>query len=619
MFAYLPAAARVVAFFALIEWRTGYNVFQHLNSLIPVLHRTAFHLPLHRSGRLRVYGSAQHPIALGAALIMLFPLALYRAAAFRQVRWASASVLLLLGALASGSRTVITMLLAMILVFASARSQSVKRFWPAVIPLLIVVHFALPGTIGSLRSSFFPKGGLITQEAKNHVGHGRLATLGPALHTEFTPNPLFGEGFQTRVTRPDEIVAVPNGPILDDQWLGVLLETGLLGAIALLWLFGRSIRRLVKAAKVEDDERSWLLTSLAASIAAFGVGMFTFDAFDFIQVTFLFFFILGLASAALESHRARRPVARQPRPPRRDWRQSVPANTQVRAPLLAPLFRNAAVRESSAEGERTRRAPWSRRKTAVAWLGGTAALLACGFATVIWTGALLGQPSGDSNPQASPRAAHHTFPALRKAAPAVRTVPSAKSTAVAVVPATNRKTASSGKSRLVTFRMRASRGDSWALVRLGSRTGDILYSGVVRQGASVKVRGHRLWARFGALGNLDLLINGKPVRGTHAGTVDAYITAKGVDTYVTPNGGSNTAAAPTGPSVEVAAASRSRSGSSRAAATPPPRAATSGNDDDADEADADQGHHRQIPANEDDHVARRDHNRDQPLTTARGR
>ena len=32
----LAGGGCVVAFFALIEWRTGYNVFQHLNSLMPV-------------------------------------------------------------------------------------------------------------------------------------------------------------------------------------------------------------------------------------------------------------------------------------------------------------------------------------------------------------------------------------------------------------------------------------------------------------------------------------------------------------------------------------------------------------------------------------------------------
>ena len=35
-----------------------------------------------RGGRLRVYGSAQHPIALGAAFAVLLPLAIYRARAF---------------------------------------------------------------------------------------------------------------------------------------------------------------------------------------------------------------------------------------------------------------------------------------------------------------------------------------------------------------------------------------------------------------------------------------------------------------------------------------------------------------------------------------------------------
>ena len=40
-----------------------------------------------------------------------------------------------------------------------------------------------------------------------------------------------------------------------------------------------------------------MLVALVASVAAFGVGMFTLDSFSFTQVTFVFFVILGLGSA----------------------------------------------------------------------------------------------------------------------------------------------------------------------------------------------------------------------------------------------------------------------------------------------------------------------------------
>jgi hypothetical protein len=59
------------------------------------------------------------------------------------------------------------------------------------------------------------------------------------------------------------------------------------------------VRRFGREAKKDDSARGWLLISLAAGICAFGVGMFTYDAFAFIQVTFLLFIFVGLGSALL--------------------------------------------------------------------------------------------------------------------------------------------------------------------------------------------------------------------------------------------------------------------------------------------------------------------------------
>ena len=59
--------------------------------------------------------------------------------------------------------------------------------------------------------------------------------------------------------------------------------------------------------------RGLLLASLAASVAAYGVGMLTFDAFSFIQVTFLLFILVGLGSALLAERPAPVPVPPQRR------------------------------------------------------------------------------------------------------------------------------------------------------------------------------------------------------------------------------------------------------------------------------------------------------------------
>ena len=230
---------------------------------------------------------------------MLAPLPLYRAYLRKQVRWWAVCAVLVLGALATVSRTAVVMLGVVVLVFLLLRPVQVKRLWPLLLPLLAVVHIALPGTLGTFKASLFPSGGLIAQQQNAPVGSGRLSTLGPALHREWEPNPLLGEGFGTRVTTADEVVLVPNGPILDDQWLGIFLETGVFGTAALVWVLASFLRRAGHEAKHDLSERGWLLCSLTASTAAFAVGMFTYDAFSFIQVTFLLFILMGMGAALL--------------------------------------------------------------------------------------------------------------------------------------------------------------------------------------------------------------------------------------------------------------------------------------------------------------------------------
>ena len=254
------SAAPILGFLALVERNTGYDVFNHLQSVIPFLHLDATQIPhLSRGGRLRVYGSAQHPIALGAALAMIVPFAIFLTRRRGGKLWWVAAALLALGSLATGSRTSIMMFGAIALVYLLLRPSKVLRMWPALLPALLAIHFAVPGSLGTIRSSFFPKGGLIAQQTNASVGSGRLATLGPALRREFDPNPLLGEGFGTRVTVKTPLVPVPNAPILDDQWLGILCETGLARCAHAPLAFLRFMRRLWPDARDDDSPRSWYL------------------------------------------------------------------------------------------------------------------------------------------------------------------------------------------------------------------------------------------------------------------------------------------------------------------------------------------------------------------------
>jgi hypothetical protein len=302
-----------LAGFALFEAVSGYNLFNHLTGVLPFLRSEPLPFSLsnaladNRGGRLRVYASAQDPIALSAVLVMLVPLAVYLAATDRRrVLWSACAGILLLGAIAPLSRTGIVMMIVIGAVFAWLRPQQTRRMWPALLPGFLVLHLILPGSIGALESAFFPAGGIIAQQQSGAGtgGSGRLADVGPSL-AEWSRAPMLGEGYGTRIVDGP----TPNAPILDDEWLGLLLETGVCGVGAWLWLYGRVLRRLVSAARTDRSRHGLLCTALTASIASYAIGMLTYDAFSFIQVTLVLFFLLGLGSAAIAIHTRMRPTA----------------------------------------------------------------------------------------------------------------------------------------------------------------------------------------------------------------------------------------------------------------------------------------------------------------------
>jgi hypothetical protein len=300
----LTAGGAFLGVNAIIEGRTGFNLFNHLHTVLPILHFDWSQVPLwtgDRGGRARAYGSAQHSIALGAALAMIFPIGIYQARRTGSRLWWLAAGMIALGAFATVSRTAMLMFVFEAIVLGILEPTAMKRTLPYLLPLLVCVHIAIPGTLGAFKEAFFPQGGLVAEQSQGAgtYGSGRVADLGPGLK-EWSQSPVFGQGFGTRITeRTDPRV---NAPILDDQWLGTALETGALGFFALMWLFWRSVRRLGRRAREEQTERSWLAAGIAAGVFGFAMGMITYDAFAFTQVIFLLFILLAIGAVEL-SHR----------------------------------------------------------------------------------------------------------------------------------------------------------------------------------------------------------------------------------------------------------------------------------------------------------------------------
>ena len=290
----LVGGGAIVAVCALYEWRTGVNQFNGLGRFLPFLVYQDIGEAMIRGTGARALASAQHPIALGAALVMMLPLSVYLFKRTGKVIWLGCGGMLTLGALATGSRTAMLMMLVVFFSFAWLRRAEMMRMWPLWIALLVVVQGVMPGTLQSFKYMLNPVYMFEEQSQEMGTGSGRVADLGPSLAEWKGGNPFFGQGFGTRVTSQEGVEG--GAQILDNQWLGTLLEIGAIGLLGLMWLFCRGIRRMAQRARSDTGPDGWLATGLCASLLAWTLGLFTYDAFAFIQVTFLAFILLGFAA-----------------------------------------------------------------------------------------------------------------------------------------------------------------------------------------------------------------------------------------------------------------------------------------------------------------------------------
>ena len=144
---------------AVVESRTGFNAFDRIQWVLPLVRFTGED-SLSRGSNFRATGPAEHPIALGAVLVLILPLALYRAMRFRKPLWWIALVAIAVGATATVSRTAVAMLLATAVVSLPGAAAPDPETRPAAC--------AFPG-----RRSFLDPGDARNLEGLVYVGEGK--------------------------------------------------------------------------------------------------------------------------------------------------------------------------------------------------------------------------------------------------------------------------------------------------------------------------------------------------------------------------------------------------------------------------------------------------------------
>jgi hypothetical protein len=298
--------AAVVGLLAAYESRTGYNIFNHLHEYIPGLVREVRTVSDIRGGNVRVFGSAQHPIALAGALVLAFPFSLYlsrKASSLTRSRlWLAAGGACAIGAAATIARTSVVMVLAMLVVALWLRAKQMLRFWPLILVFPVVIKFAVPGALGGIWNAFFPEQGLLEADLYSRPGEGgsgRFADIGPGL-TLWSYAPILGHGLGNSLTTANAQAAQAavgaEGAIIyfDNQYMSTLVSVGLVGLVATVWFVWGSFVDLARSARRDLSDSGDLMAMFAVAIAGFGVSMALFDALAFVQVTIFFFLVVAL-------------------------------------------------------------------------------------------------------------------------------------------------------------------------------------------------------------------------------------------------------------------------------------------------------------------------------------
>ena len=75
------------------------------------------------------------------------------------------------------------MLVVATLVLLVLRFRETWRFAPLLLPMIVMVHFVVPGALGAVKYSFAPPGGLVAEQSNDKIeaGSGRVADIGPTL------------------------------------------------------------------------------------------------------------------------------------------------------------------------------------------------------------------------------------------------------------------------------------------------------------------------------------------------------------------------------------------------------------------------------------------------------
>lgn len=273
----------IVAVFGLVQYLTKQLYVDRLS--IPGLTAGTAEWALgQRSGFARPSGTSTHPIEFGVVLTMVLPLVVVFATRSPTRRWLYKALLCVVAfaIFLSISRSAIVCAGISMLVLAFSWSAAARlRALGFALVVAVVVYLSVPGLLGTIV-------GLFTGISDDSSVQSRTGSYDVAAQF-ISRSPIFGRGLGT---------FLPKYWILDNGYLGLLIEGGIVGVVGLFAVICSAVycaRRTVALAENEFDRD--IAMALLAAVIAGAVGLAFFDTFAFPQSAGTFFMLLGITGA----------------------------------------------------------------------------------------------------------------------------------------------------------------------------------------------------------------------------------------------------------------------------------------------------------------------------------
>jgi O-antigen ligase len=280
----IVACGAFLSLVGLVQFVTGLPLTDHIN--IPGL---TSNLPLDsvssRDGFNRPASTALHAIEFSVVVTMILPLALTLArqedgrGAFR--RWFPVAAMAAIIPLTISRSALVGAVVGLILLLPTWPKTARRWLIAAGAAAGAAVFVLVPGVLGTIL-------GLFTRVGGDSSARSRTDSYGIVLQY-FQQRPIFGRGFST---------FLPAYRILDNQYLGLLIDIGMVGLVVFLSLLiatilvAWSVRRHTSSSDVRE-----LANGLASGVAVGAVGLALFDGLGFPMAAGFLFLEMGLAGS----------------------------------------------------------------------------------------------------------------------------------------------------------------------------------------------------------------------------------------------------------------------------------------------------------------------------------